>query len=210
MNVTEEAQVTGALSACRAGLRRRGHRRQQRGHRLQRPHRGDHPGDVEPQPEHPLHGLLPGGPRGVQADAGAGHGRQSGVYRLEEQRGGGQERGGLQRGEGGGTAPRPLPRRGGRRGGHPRQHGAARRRPGRQQHLGRQMAGRARRHLRPAARPARGVLPQPHHPEGERLPRGHRRGGVLLPRPPPRRPRAACSRSTAGCRPRMSGRTGLS
>ena len=78
------------------------------------------------------------------------------------------------------AAPRALPRRGGRRERHPRQHRQPRRRAPGLAHLGLVMARGARGLVRHRPRRARGALPQAHDAGREHLPRGHRPGGPAL------------------------------
>jgi hypothetical protein len=59
-----------------ARVRRHRHPRLERRHRLLGAHRGHLARALEPQHGHPVHRLLPREPRGVPADAAAGHGRR--------------------------------------------------------------------------------------------------------------------------------------
>ena len=125
------------------------------------------------------------------------------LRRLQERARGGAQRRRLLVGQGRRAAPRALPGRGGRAGGHPREHGQPRRRAQRLADLGLVVARGARRQLRHRARRARGALPRAHDAGRQhRAARTSRRPCCISPPMRGRaRRRATCSTSTAACRP---------
>ena len=114
-DVTSEAARRRRVRGRRARVRRPRHRGLERRHRVQRRARGDDARGVEPQPRDPRHRLLPRREGVVPDPQGAGRRRLDRLHRVQERARRGQERGRVLVGEGGRAAPRPLPRRRGRR-----------------------------------------------------------------------------------------------